>query len=137
MRKIREVLRLRFEPGLEQRAIARACSISQSTVHEYLRRAAAGNGLALQDEWDNRASTGRCSGSGNRPDVVGQAPLGSLPQASKAVQVDLNLSGYVEANSAQAALGPHFDSIAQKVAKLVSSSSSRFRYSARAAVDLR
>jgi hypothetical protein len=30
MRKIREVLRLRFELGLGQRAIARACSISQS-----------------------------------------------------------------------------------------------------------
>jgi hypothetical protein len=34
MRKVSEVLRLRFELGLEQRAIARACSISQSTVHE-------------------------------------------------------------------------------------------------------
>jgi len=32
MRKIKEVLRLRFELGLGQRAIARACSISQSTV---------------------------------------------------------------------------------------------------------
>jgi hypothetical protein len=41
MRKVNEVLRLRFELGLEQRAIARACSISQSTVHEYLKRAAA------------------------------------------------------------------------------------------------
>ena len=41
MRKIKEVLRLRFELGLGQRAIARACSISQSTVHEYLNRAAA------------------------------------------------------------------------------------------------
>jgi len=41
MRKIKEVLRLRFELGLGQRAIARACSISQSTVHEYLKRAEA------------------------------------------------------------------------------------------------
>lgn len=41
MRKIKEVLRLRFELGLGQRAIARACSISQSTVHEYLKRAKA------------------------------------------------------------------------------------------------
>jgi hypothetical protein len=40
MREIKEVLRLRFELGLGQRAIARACSISQSTVHEYLNRAA-------------------------------------------------------------------------------------------------
>src|SRR5438105_11697534 len=41
MRKIKEVLRLRYELGLGQRAIARACSISQSTVHEYLKRAEA------------------------------------------------------------------------------------------------
>jgi hypothetical protein len=33
MSKVSEVLRLRFELGLEQRAIARACSISQITVH--------------------------------------------------------------------------------------------------------
>jgi predicted transcriptional regulator len=41
VRKIKEVLRLRFELGQGQRAIARACSISQSTVHEYLKRAEA------------------------------------------------------------------------------------------------
>lgn len=53
MRKIREVLRLRFELGLGQRAIARACSISQSTVHEYLRKAAAaGIVWPLAEEWD-------------------------------------------------------------------------------------
>jgi hypothetical protein len=33
MRKIKEGLRLRFELGLGQRAVARACFISQSTVH--------------------------------------------------------------------------------------------------------
>lgn len=55
MRKIREVLRLRFELRLGQRAIARACSISQSTVHEYLNRAAAA-GLVwpLGEEWDEQ-----------------------------------------------------------------------------------
>ena len=37
MRKIKEVLRLRFELGLGQRAIARACSISQSTVQKMIR----------------------------------------------------------------------------------------------------
>ena len=40
MRKIREVLRLRFELGLPQDQIARSCSISQATVHRYLERAA-------------------------------------------------------------------------------------------------
>jgi len=38
MRKIREVLRLKWECGLSNRAIARSCSISHSTVAEYLRR---------------------------------------------------------------------------------------------------
>jgi transposase len=38
LRKIREILRLQ-EAGLSNRAIARACKISNSTVGEYLRRA--------------------------------------------------------------------------------------------------
>ncbi len=39
MRKIREVLRLKEEAGLSNRAISRACKISNSTVGEYLQRA--------------------------------------------------------------------------------------------------
>lgn len=39
MRKIAEVLRLKWECGLSNRATARSCSISHSTVAEYLRRA--------------------------------------------------------------------------------------------------
>ncbi len=39
MRKIAEVLRLKWECGLSNRAIARSCSISHSTVAEYVRRA--------------------------------------------------------------------------------------------------
>ncbi len=54
MRKIKEVLRLRFELGLGQRQIARGCSISQATVHEYLRRAsAAGLSWPLSEDWDD------------------------------------------------------------------------------------
>lgn len=73
MRKIREVLRLRFELGLGQRAIARACSISQSTVHEYLRRAAAA-GLVwpLPEEW-NEPSLERAL-------FWDERPVGRLPQ---------------------------------------------------------
>ena len=41
MRKIKEVLRLKYEGGRNHREIARSCSISHSTVLEYLRRAAA------------------------------------------------------------------------------------------------
>ena len=41
MRKIKEVLRLRFELGLGNRQIARSCSINHNTVGDYLRRAKA------------------------------------------------------------------------------------------------
>ncbi len=50
MRKIKEVLRLRFELGLGQRQIARSCGMGLGTVHEYLERAvAAGIGWPLPD----------------------------------------------------------------------------------------
>ncbi len=39
VRKIREILRLKYEVGLSNRAIARACCISNSTVGEYVVRA--------------------------------------------------------------------------------------------------
>ena len=39
VRTIREVLRLKYEIGLSNRAIARACRISNSTVGEYITRA--------------------------------------------------------------------------------------------------
>jgi transposase len=39
MRKIREALRLKWECNLSNRAIARSCSISHSTVGEYVQRA--------------------------------------------------------------------------------------------------
>lgn len=38
VRKIREVIRLHFEAGLSNRAVARACQVSNSTVGEYLER---------------------------------------------------------------------------------------------------
>lgn len=41
MRKVKEVLRLRFGLGLLQSQIARSCSIGQATVHRYLQKAAA------------------------------------------------------------------------------------------------
>jgi transposase len=39
VRKIREVLRLKYEAGLSNRAIARACGASNSTVGSYVKRA--------------------------------------------------------------------------------------------------
>jgi predicted transcriptional regulator len=54
MRKIKEVLRLQ-SLGLTQSQIARSCSISQSTVHEYVSAAqAAGISWPLPDNWDEQ-----------------------------------------------------------------------------------
>jgi len=53
MRKIKEVLRLRYELNLDQRQIARSCCISVSTVHDYLRRAEVAQiRWPLPDGWD-------------------------------------------------------------------------------------
>ena len=38
MRRIREVLRLKFDCRLTKRQIAKSCAIARSTVAEYLRR---------------------------------------------------------------------------------------------------
>jgi transposase len=55
MRKLKEVLRLRYELGLGQRQIARSCSIGHGTVCEYLKRAqAAGVTWPLPEGWDDR-----------------------------------------------------------------------------------
>jgi len=54
MRKIKEVLRLRYELGLHQEQIARSCSIGQSTVHRYLERAEAAELVwPLAEDWDD------------------------------------------------------------------------------------
>ena len=53
MRKLREVLRLRFELKLGYQQIGRSCSIGVSTVHKYLKRAeAAGLSWPLPEGWD-------------------------------------------------------------------------------------
>ena len=54
MRKIKEVLRLKFSLGLGLRAIARSCSIGLGTAHEYLQRAEAAKiTWPLGPEWDD------------------------------------------------------------------------------------
>src|SRR5258708_23322472 len=55
MRKVKEVLRLRFGLRLQQNQIARSCSIGQATVHRYLEKAAAaGLTWPLPDDLDER-----------------------------------------------------------------------------------
>ena len=54
MRKLKEVLRL-YSLGLKQQQIARSCLIAQSTVHLYLKAAAAaGVKWPLPPDWDER-----------------------------------------------------------------------------------
>jgi transposase len=53
MRKIKEVMRLRFELHLGYQQIGRSCAISGSTVHKYLKRAeVAGLSWPLPEDWD-------------------------------------------------------------------------------------
>ena len=41
LRKIKEVLRLKYDCGISEREIARSCQVSRSTVADYIRRAGA------------------------------------------------------------------------------------------------
>jgi len=68
VRKIKEVLRLRFELGLGLRAIARSCSIGLGTAHEYLQRAeAAGVKWPLGEDWDEGRLEAALFGGPPRP----------------------------------------------------------------------
>jgi len=54
MRKIREVLRLKWDLGLTNRAISRSCGIGHTAVSEYLKRAErAGLSWPLPSEMGN------------------------------------------------------------------------------------
>jgi hypothetical protein len=68
MRRIKEVLRLKYELGLGQRQIARSCSIGQATVNDYRRRAeAAGLRWPLTEEWDDDRIERELFGKRNQP----------------------------------------------------------------------
>ncbi len=56
MRKIKEVLRLKWSCGLSRRVIAKSCAVAKSTVDEYLNRAAsAGLSWPLPESLDDTA----------------------------------------------------------------------------------
>jgi transposase len=56
MRKIREILRLKWDCGLSQRQIAESCAVARPTITEYLQRAeAAGVAWPLPAELDDEA----------------------------------------------------------------------------------
>jgi len=75
MRKIKEVLRLKYTHELSERQIARSCGIGRATVAEYLMRArAAGLGWPMPDELDDAAIEARLF-----PHVSGKAERGQPP----------------------------------------------------------
>lgn len=60
MRRLRELLRLKYEAGLSHRAIAYACAVGLGTVSSYLARAtAAGLAWPLPDDLDDAALEAR------------------------------------------------------------------------------
>lgn len=60
MRKLREILRLKYERRMGHRAIARACGVGLGTVSEYVRRARReGLSWPLPPELDDRSLEGR------------------------------------------------------------------------------
>ncbi len=83
MRKIKEVLRLKFSVGLGLRAIARNCSIGLGIVHEYLQRAeTAGVTWPLGEDWDkDRLETALFGGPARaRPAVLPMPDFAGLHQ---------------------------------------------------------
>jgi transposase len=76
MRKIKEVLRLRFGLGLQQNQIARSCSIGQATVHRYLQKAAAAglNWPLPEDVDDRRLEQLLLPGAVGRPSQITRTP---------------------------------------------------------------
>ncbi len=68
MRKVNEVLRLKWDKGLSNRAIARSCQISHSTVSEYVKRAsAAGLKWPLPEELGEESLYARLFPEDHRP----------------------------------------------------------------------
>jgi transposase len=79
MRKLRDVLRLRYETRLQQRAIAQACGLGLGTVNGYVHRAAAaGLTWPLPDELDDAALEARLFVHPARP-AVGDRVLPAWP----------------------------------------------------------
>ena len=92
MRKLKEVLRL-HSLGLKQQQIARSCLIAQSTVHQYLKAAAAaGVSWPLPADWDERRLQQVVSGA-PRPAVAWQkAAMPDFGSIRRELQTHRNLT---------------------------------------------
>ena len=94
MRKLREVLRLRFELKLGYQQIGRSCSIGVSTVHKYLKRAeAAGLTWPLPEDWDE-ARVGAAVFPRREPSIAEKNPARTPPDFA-AIHEQLRSSKYV------------------------------------------
>ncbi len=92
MRRIREVLRLKYEGGLRHRAIARACGVGVGTVWEYVDRARrAGLGWPLPTNLDDTALEARLFPAPQPGRERAMPDLASLHQELKGVGVTLHL----------------------------------------------
>lgn len=105
MRKVKEVLRLRFGLGLTQEQIAVSCNIAQSSVHRYLERAAAaGLSWPLPDDYDDRRVEELLypTRAGYEPRTIRPLPdflaIHQQLQASKHVTLQLLWEEYREGN---------------------------------------
>ena len=82
MRKIKEILRLKWESKLADRQVANSCGVSRSTVSEYVRRAlAAGLSWPLPDELDEDALAERLFPRARAR--AGQPPLPDWPDVQR------------------------------------------------------
>src|SRR4030095_13588002 len=104
MRKIKEILRLKFELKLKNREIARSCQIPHSTVADYLRRARdAGLTWPLVPDLDEEASERRLFADGPwaRPSDIRLPDFASVPdelRCHKHVTLQLLWQEYKEAH---------------------------------------
>jgi transposase len=87
MRKLSEVLRLRFELKLSQNQIARSCAISQGAVCQYLKRAQAAEiTWPLPEGWDEARLEGALFGPSPRRVYENQRPLPDFAGLHKELQ---------------------------------------------------
>ena len=77
MRRLRELLRLKYDAGLSHRAIAQACAVGLGTVTTYLQRAtAAGLTWPLPDDLDDATLEARVFARPARRPARGSCPSG-------------------------------------------------------------
>ena len=92
MRKLKEVLRL-HSLGLKQQQIARSCLIAQSTVHQYLKAAAAaGVSWPLPPDWDQRRLEEVVSGAPRPTEAWHKAGMPDFEAIRRQLQTHRNLT---------------------------------------------